>query len=71
MLLKDCMQKRIENVLRKIEASMILFLSANIHQGDELFSPQCRGKKCAFICLLTILTAQNNPPINWSTSKNG
>jgi hypothetical protein len=28
---------------------MALFLSANIHQGDELFSVHSGGKQCALI----------------------
>jgi hypothetical protein len=28
---------------------MALFLSSKIHQGDDLFSVQSRGKQCAFI----------------------
>ena len=32
-----------------IQVSMALFLSSKIHQGDDLFSVQSRGKQCAFI----------------------
>ncbi len=45
---------------------MEFFLSSNIHQGDELFSVQSRGKQCAFMSLSAILTAQNIPLIDWS-----
>lgn len=45
---------------------MSLFLSANIHQGDDLFSINSRGKQCAFMALLALLTAQNIPLIQWS-----
>jgi hypothetical protein len=38
---------------------MALFLSSNIHKGDDLFSFHSRGKQCAIITLLAILTAQN------------
>ncbi len=30
---------------------MEFFLSSDIHQGDELFSVQSRGKQCAFMSL--------------------
>ena len=45
---------------------MEFFLSSDIHQGDELFSVQSRGKECAFMSLSAILTAQNIPLIDWS-----
>ena len=45
---------------------MEFFLSSDIHQGDELFSLQSRGKQCAFMSLSAILTAQNIPLIDWS-----
>ena len=45
---------------------MEFFLSSDIHQGDELFSVQSRGKQCAFMSLSGILTAQNIPLIDWS-----
>ena len=47
---------------------MALFLSINIHQGDELFSVLSRGKQCAFMSLSAILAAENNPLIKWSKS---
>jgi hypothetical protein len=47
---------------------MALFRSASIHQGDELFSVQSRGKQCAFMSLSAILTAQNSPLADWSES---
>ncbi len=45
---------------------MALFLRANIHQGDDLFSNNSKGKQCAFMTLSAILTAQNIPLIQWS-----
>ena len=45
---------------------MSLFLSANIHQGDELFSVHSRGKQCAFMGLSALLTARNIPLSTWS-----
>ena len=45
---------------------MALFLSANIHQGDELFSVHSRGKQCAFMSLSALLTARNIPLSAWS-----
>ncbi len=38
---------------------MEFFLSSDIHQGDELFSVQSRGKQCAFMSLSALLTAQH------------
>jgi hypothetical protein len=46
---------------------MALFLSSYIHQGDDLFSVQSRGKQCAFMSLSALfITAQNIPLIDWS-----
>ena len=45
---------------------MALFLSSEVHQGDDLFSVQSRGKQCAFMSLSALLTAQNIPLIDWS-----
>ena len=45
---------------------MELFLSANIHQGNDLFSVYSRGRQCAFMCLSALLTARNNPVVVWS-----
>ena len=40
--------------------------SSYIHQGNDLFSVQSRGKQCAFMSLSALLTAQNIPLIDWS-----
>ena len=45
---------------------MELFLSANIHQGNDLFSVYSRGRQCAFMCLSALLTARNSPVVVWS-----
>jgi hypothetical protein len=47
---------------------MAQFLCSYIHQGDDLFSVQSRGKQCAFMSLSALLTAQNIPLalIDWS-----
>ena len=45
---------------------MEFFLTSDIHQGDELFSVQSKGKQCPFMSLSAILTAQNIPLIDWS-----
>ena len=45
---------------------MALFLSADIHQGDERFSVHSRGKQCAFMSLSALLTARNIPLNSWS-----
>jgi hypothetical protein len=42
---------------------MGVFSSSYIHQGNDLFSVQCRGKQCAFMSLSALLTAQNIPLI--------
>ena len=47
---------------------MALFVYANIHQGDELFSVHPRGKQCAFMSLSAVLTTQNIPLIDSSTT---
>ncbi len=46
---------------------MEFFLSSDIHQGDELFSVQSRGKQCAFMSLSALLTARNIPLNLWSS----
>jgi hypothetical protein len=45
---------------------MALFLSSDIHQGDDIFSVQSRGKQCAFMSLSALLTAQSIPLSDWS-----
>ena len=45
---------------------MALFLSANIHQDDDLFSVDSRGKQCAFMTLSVLVTVQNIPLVQWS-----
>ena len=39
-----------------------------MHQGDERLSVQTREKQCAFMSLAAVITAQNNPLIDWSTT---
>ena len=48
----------------KNQVNMALFLCATMHQGDERFSVQTRGKQCAFMSLAAVITAQNNPLID-------
>ncbi len=67
-ILQSCLCRKLLKILRKNQVSMALFLSATIHQGDELFSAQSRGKQCAFMSLSAVLTAQHNPLIDWSTT---
>ena len=45
-----------------------LFIDCNLHQGDEHFSVQSRGKQCAFMSLSAVLTAENIPIAEWSKS---
>jgi hypothetical protein len=40
--------QEIENIGENSGNYMALFLSSYIHQGDDLFSVQSRGKQCAF-----------------------
>jgi hypothetical protein len=56
----DLMQN-IRTLPQETRLSMALYLSANIHQGDELFSVHSRSKQCAFMSLLALLIAQNIP----------
>ena len=48
---------------------MALFLSANIHQGDELISVHSGGKQCAFMSSSALLTARNIPLFAWSDGR--
>ena len=52
-----------------LQVIMELFLSANIHQGNDLFSVYSRGRQCAFMCLSALLTARNNPVVVWSKQR--
>ena len=42
------------------------FLSANIHQDNDLFSVYSRGFMCLLALLTAHLTARNNPVVVWS-----
>ena len=54
-------------IFGNIQVSVALFFSYSyIHQGNDLFSVQSRGKQCAFMSLSALLTAQNIPLIDWS-----
>ena len=53
------------NDTKKIQVSMALFLSADIHQGDERFSVHSRGKQCVFMSLSALLTARNISLNSW------
>ena len=46
---------------------MSLFACASIHQGDEQFSVQSRGKQCSFMSLSALLTAQTIPVTEWNS----
>ena len=45
---------------------MALFLSADFHQGNEIFNVHSRGKQCAFMALSVLLTARNILLSSWS-----
>ena len=51
---------------KKSLVRITLYLRSNVHQGDELFSSQSRGKQCAFMSLSAVITAHNKPLFNWS-----
>ena len=40
---------RVKKNISRNQVSIALFLSSNIHQGDEIFSVQSRGMQCAFM----------------------
>ncbi len=42
--------------------SVALFLSVDMHQGDERFGVYSRGKQRAFMSLSALLTARIIPP---------
>ena len=44
---------------------MALFLCANIHQGDKLFSVHSGGKQCAFMSLRRFLQPEIIPIAHW------
>ncbi len=45
---------------------MALFLSADFHQGNEIFNVHSRGKQCAFMAFSALLTARNIRLSSWS-----
>ena len=49
------------NISRRNQVSMALFLCANIHQGDKLFSVHSGGKQCAFMSLRRFLQPEIIP----------
>jgi hypothetical protein len=55
----------------QVSMPMGLFFSSYVHQGNNLFSVQSRGKQCAFMSLSALLTAQNIPLIDWSKTTLG
>ena len=58
-------RKLCENSL-KFTGNYGIIVSANMHQGNDLFSVYSRGRQCAFICLSAPLTVRNNPVFVWS-----
>ena len=44
-----CLCSRVKKNISRNQVSIALFLSSNIHQGDEIFSVQSRGIQCAFM----------------------
>ena len=57
--------QEIKNI-RKHSGKYGSIFSSYIHQGNDLFSVQSRGKQRAFMSLSALLTAQNIPLIDWS-----
>ena len=49
------------NISRRNQVRMALFLCANIHQGDKLFSVHSGGKQCAFMSLRRFLQPEIIP----------
>ena len=44
-----CLCSRVKINISRNQVSIALFLSSNLHQGDEIFSVQSRGMQCAFM----------------------
>ena len=44
-----CLCSRVKKNISRNQVSIAIFLSSNIHQGDEIFSVQFRGMQCAFM----------------------
>ena len=61
-----CTDARDQKYSETFRYCVALFFSSYIHQGNDLFSVQSRGKQCAFMSLSALLTAQNIPLIDWS-----
>jgi hypothetical protein len=49
------------NISRRNQVSMALFLCANIHQADKLFSVHSGGKQCAVVSLRRFLQPEIIP----------
>jgi hypothetical protein len=57
------LMKNVPTLSRRNQVSLALFLSADIHQGDEVFSVHSirASMQCAFMSLSALLTARNIP----------
>ena len=45
---------------------MPLFTCGSVHQGDERFSNDPRGKQCSFISLIALFVGQTIPVCEWN-----
>ncbi len=63
----DILQKNYKETNIIFQMDMALFLSADFHQGNEIFNVHSRGKQYAFMALSALLyTARNIPLSSWS-----
>ncbi len=45
---------------------MLLFTCGSVHQGDERFSNDSRGKQCSFISLIALFVEKTIPVCEWN-----
>ncbi|KAK3709667.1 hypothetical protein QZH41_010996 [Actinostola sp. cb2023] len=50
-----------------IMSSITLRIAGSIHEGNERFSEESRGRQCAFMSLTALLFAQRVPISLWDT----
>ena len=62
----NILQKNYKETNIFFRMDMALFLSADFHQGNEIFNVHSRGKQCAFMALSVLLTARNILLSSWS-----
>ena len=62
----NILQKNYKETNIFFQMGMALFLSPDFHQGNEIFNVHSKGKQCAFMALLVLLTARNILLSLWS-----